>query len=397
MAQGVACNMEVAICIKYYTMQNFVQKLFFKKINWLLFFVVACVLFLSIFGCVVVFSASNYVAEVNFDNKFLFLIKQIIGVLLGICAMVFMSFVDYRKLKKFKWWAVVITLVLLVLVFVPFVGIENYGARRWIGVGFMSFQPSEIAKFVLVFFCAVHLSENHENIRSFKTLLPVLGVGGSFCLLVILEPNMSITICLALVLLVMLFIGGLSKKHFAIFASFGAVALPMLIVLEPYRIKRLLAFVNPWASPQGEGFQLIQSLYAIGAGGLFGVGLFESRQKHLFLPFSESDFIFSIIAEELGFVGCLFLLAVYVTLVILLIKIARSAVDRYGSLLVGGIASVIAIQTALNIAVVSGSIPPTGLPLPFISAGSTSLMVFMAAIGVAINVYKNRKSEILTK
>ena len=372
-------------------MQNAPKKFFRFKIDWLVFGTVSCVVFLAVFGCIMVFSASSYSAEVNFGNKYLFLTKQIIGVILGICAMIFMSFLDYHKLKKFKWWAVIITAVLLLLVFVPFIGIENYGARRWIGVGFMSFQPSEIAKFVLVFFCAVHLSEHYENTRSLKALLPVLGVGGLFCLLVILEPNMSITICLALVLFVMLFIGGLSKKHFALLGSAGAVAIPLLIALEPYRIKRLMAFVNPWASPQGEGFQLIQSLYAIGAGGLFGVGLFESRQKHLFLPFSESDFIFSIIAEEIGFIGSILLLMVYALLIFLLIKIARKAKDRYGTLFATGIASVIGIQTLLNIAVVSGSIPPTGLPLPFISAGSTSLMVFMGAIGIAINIYKTRK------
>ena len=361
------------------------------KLDWLVVGIIACVLFLAIFGCIMVYSASFYSAEVNFGNKYLFLTKQIIGVILGIFALIFMTFVDYHKLKRFKWWAVIITTVLLLLVFVPFIGIENYGARRWIGIGFLSFQPSEIAKFVLVFFCAVHLSEHYENTRSFKALFPVLGVGGLFCLLVILEPNMSITICLALVLFVMLFIGGLSKKHFAILGMAGAVAIPLLIALEPYRIKRLMAFLNPWASPQGEGFQLIQSLYAIGAGGLFGVGLFESRQKHLFLPFAESDFIFSIIAEEIGFIGCILLLLIYAILIFLLIKVALKAKDRYGTLFSAGIASVIGIQTLLNIAVVSGSIPPTGLPLPFISAGSTSLMVFMGAIGIALNIYKTRK------
>lgn len=363
------------------------------KVDYLVIGVVACVLFLAIFGCVMVYSASYYSAEVNFGNRYLFLTKQIIGVVLGGLALVFMAFVDYQKLKKFKWWAVIITAVLLLLVFVPFIGIENYGARRWIGIGFMSFQPSEIAKFVLVFFCAVHLSEHYENTRSLKALLPVLAVGGLFCLLVILEPNMSITICLALTLFVMLFIGGLSKKHFALLGTAGAVAIPLLIALEPYRIKRLMAFINPWASPQGEGFQLIQSLYAIGAGGLFGVGLFESRQKHLFLPFSESDFIFSIIVEEIGVIGSILLLLVYALLIFFIIKIALRAKDRYGTLFASGIAAVIGIQTLLNIAVVSGSIPPTGLPLPFISAGSTSLMVFMGAIGIVLNIYKTRKEN----
>lgn len=352
--------------------------------------IIFCVMFLSIFGCVMVYSASYYTANVNYGNPNLFLIKQIIGVTLGTIAMIAMSFVNYQKLLKYKNIAVVITIILLILVFIPFIGIENYGARRWIGVGGFSFQPSELAKFALILFCAAHLSKNFENTKSFKTIIPPIIVGGIFCGLIILEPNMSITICMALLLCVMLFIGGMSKKHSTIFGAIGTMAIPALIILEPYRVKRLMAFINPWANPQGEGFQLIQSLYALGAGGLFGVGLFNSRQKYLFLPFSESDFIFSIIAEELGFVGSILILAVYALLIYFLIKIACNAQDRFGTLLVAGIASIIAIQTILNIAVISGSIPPTGLPLPFISAGSTSLIVFMAAIGVALNVYKNR-------
>ena len=201
--------------------------------------------------------------------------------------------------------------------------------------------------------------------------------------------------CLALVLLIMLFIGGMSKKHFCILGALGAIAVPLLILIEPYRVQRLMAFLNPWASPQGEGFQLIQSLYALGSGGLFGVGLFESRQKFLFLPFAESDFIFSIIGEELGFFGAIFTLLVFAFLIFLLIKIARKAKDRFGTLLCAGIASVIGVQTLLNVAVVTGSIPPTGLPLPFISAGSTSIVVFMSAIGVVLNVGRqSRKSKI---
>lgn len=368
------------------------RKVFLKKIDWLIFGVVLCVVSLSVFGCVMVYSASYYSAGVNLGNEYFFLIKQIIGVVLGLLALFSLSFLNYQKLIKYKWWAVLVATILLLLVFVPAIGVSNYGAQRWIGLGVFTFQPSEVAKFVLVFFCAIHLSQNYENIKSLKTLLPMLAVGGLFCFLVIIEPNMSITICMALVLFIMLFIGGLSKKHFWALGGIGALALPTLIVLEPYRVKRLMAFINPWASPQGEGFQLIQSLFALGAGGLFGVGLFNSRQKFLFLPFSESDFIFSIIAEEIGFVGSVLILIVFAFLIYLLIKIARMACDRYGSLLASGIASVIAVQTLLNIAVVTGSIPPTGLPLPFISAGSTSLIVFMGAVGLCINIYRMRKS-----
>jgi len=283
----------------------------------------------------------------------------------------------------------------LILVFIPHIGVENYGAKRWINLAGFSFQPSELAKFSLVLFCASFLSENYNKVKKFKTLLPVLLVGGTFCLLVILEPNMSVTMCLGLTLIAMLFLGGISKKHFLCLALPAILLVPALIIAEPYRIKRLMAFIDPWANPKGEGFQLIQSLYALGNGGLFGVGLCNSRQKYLFLPFSESDFIFSIIGEELGFFGAMLIVLVFVALIICLIKIASRAKDRFGCLLVGGIACLIAIQVAINVAVVTGSIPPTGLPLPFISAGSTSLLVFMSAIGVVLNVDRqSRKNKI---
>jgi len=234
-----------------------------------------------------VFSASMYSSNKTYGTPYHFLIKQIIGVVLGILGMIVCYHLDYHKLKKFKWLAVIVSAILLALVFIPGIGIENYGARRWIGLPFFTFQPSEIAKFALVFFCAVHLSQNHDNVKSFKTLLPPILVGGLFCGLIILEPNMSITMCVGLVLVCMLFIGGMSAKHFAFMAIPASLAVPALIFMEPYRIKRLMAFLNPWASPQGEGFQLIQSLYGLGSGGLFGVGLFNSRQKYNFLPFAD--------------------------------------------------------------------------------------------------------------
>ena len=197
--------------------------------------------------------------------------------------------------------------------------------------------------------------------------------------------------CMGLVMLFMLFVGGAKLKHFLILGVPVAAAVPALIIMEPYRIQRFMAFLNPWANPQGEGFQLIQSLYSLGSGGMFGVGLFNSRQKYLFLPFSESDFVFSIIGEELGFFGATLVVVCFAILVFLLIGVAKRAKDRFGALLVLGVASVISIQVIINLFVVSGMIPPTGLPLPFISAGSTSLVVFMSAIGVCLNVARQSR------
>ena len=340
-----------------------------------------------------VYSASFYSANYHYGNKYFFLFKQIMGVVLGIFAMILFTFCDYHLLKKYKWWIIGATFVLLTLVFVPGLGMESYGAKRWVSLLGFSIQPSEIAKFALVIFTAGYMSDNHDKVKTFKGLIPVLIVGGLMCVLIMLEPSMSVTMCIAFVTLFMLIIGGMSKKHTLMFSIPAGAVVPLLILVEPYRLRRLLAFIDPWASPQGEGFQLIQSLYSLGDGGWFGVGLFNSRQKYLFLPFAESDFILSIIGEEIGFVGTTLLMLVFFVLVYRLIKIALSAKDRFGAMLVSGVAFIIAVQTLLNIAVVTGSIPPTGLPLPFISSGGTSVSVFMAGIGICLNVARQSKKN----
>ncbi len=290
---------------------------------------------------------------------------------------------------KFKWPLLIVSLVLLGLVFVPSIGVTNYGATRWINLRVITFQPSEIAKFAFIVFAASYLSKSDEKIKSFKGMLPILIVGGLFCLLIILEPNMSITICMAALIVVMLFVGGAKFKHFLMLSIPVICLVVVLILIEPYRLKRLVAFIDPFASSKDEGFQLVQSLFAVSLGGMFGSGIFNSRQKYLFLPFAESDFIFSIIAEELGFVGCLFIILIFVLLFVRILKVAKMADSKFGFLLSVGIGSIIIIQMLLNVAVVTGVVPPTGLPLPYISAGSTSLMIFMSMLGVVQNVRKN--------
>lgn len=354
--------------------------------------IICLVLALISFGCLMVYSASFYSAQYHYGNQYFFLFKQILGVVMGIFAMIFFMFFDYHYLKKLKWWIMLATFVLLILVFIPGLGVESYGAKRWVSILGFSIQPSEIAKFALVIFIASYMSDNYDKVKTFKGLLPVLFIGGLTCLLIMLEPSMSVTMCIAFVTLFMLIIGGMSKKHTLLFSIPASALVPVLIILEPYRLKRLLAFIDPWASPQGEGFQLIQSLYSLGDGGWFGVGLFNSRQKFLFLPFAESDFILSIIGEEIGFIGLLLLMSVFLFLIVKLIKISLSATDRFGAMLVAGIAFIIGVQTLLNIAVVTGSIPPTGLPLPFISSGGTSVMMFMAGIGICLNVLKQSRN-----
>lgn len=337
---------------------------------------------LVIFGVIMVYSASMYSAQYNYGNKCFFMYKQILGGVLGIATMILLSFVDYHVLEKLKYPILGVSFALLILVFVPGIGIESYGAKRWINFPFFSMQASEVAKFGFIIFAASYIAKNHKKMTSFVTLLPVLAVGGAMCVLIILEPNMSITLCMIMLMFVMLYIGGARIKHFFVMALPVLALVPVLILIEPYRLKRLLAFIDPWQSPLGEGYQLIQSFYSLGSGGLFGLGLFNSRQKYMFLPFSESDFIFSIIGEELGLIGAIVVIAVFAFMIFRAILIAQKAPDRFGCFLAGGIAAIIAIQVLINIAVVTGSIPPTGLPLPFVSAGSTSLIVFCSGVGI---------------
>lgn len=356
-----------------------------KKFSFWLFLVMALLLAV---GCVFVYSASFYSAEISYGEKTFFLKKQIFGIVVGLIFYIFFSLFDYHKLEKLKYFLLAVSVVLLLLVFVPGIGLTNYGATRWINLKVLTFQPSEIAKFSFLIFSASVLSRRTDNVKSFKGILPILLVGVLCCALIIMEPNMSITICMALLMVVMLFIGGAKAKHFLLMILPAIAVVVLLIIIEPYRLRRLVAFVDPFASSKGEGFQLVQSILGISLGGAFGTGIFKSRQKYLFLPFSESDFIFSIIAEETGFVGALTVLLLFLILFLIIIKISKNAPDKFGALLSAGIASLILIQVLLNIAVVTGLVPPTGLPLPFISAGSTSIMVFMAMLGVVQNIAK---------
>lgn len=358
-----------------------------KKIHGDYFLIVAVVL-LAMIGMVFIYSASNYSALATYKDAYYFVKKQAIGVALGSVVMVLTCIFDYNKLKKFNIIIAIISLVLLCLVFVPGIGVENYGAKRWLGFGGVTIQPSEIAKFSLILFSATYVSNNPEKQRKFIGILPVLAFGLLVCVLIILEPNMSITVCVLLLVFTMLFAGGMKIKHliFLILPAFflGVV----LILLEPYRLSRLMAFINPWSNPKGEGYQLLQSLYALGSGGWFGVGLFNSRQKYAFLPFAESDFILSVIGEEIGFVGLLLFFALLGFIVYRGLRIASKSKNLFGFMLAIGITMIFGIQTVVNALVVTGSIPPTGLPLPLVSSGNTSIIIFMAEMGVLFNVSK---------
>ena len=346
-------------------------------------------LVLSALGLLFIYDASSYSAEIQLGDAFHYVKTQGIALFLGLILMFAIVFVDTEKIKKSAVYIYIVCLILLGLVFVPVLGVESYGAKRWLNLGFFTIQPSEYAKFGMVIFLAKLMADKGTD--TFLKMLLMFLVGGIVAVLLLLEPNMSITICVLLVTVIMIFVGGTKIKHLI------ALGVPLLgagialILAEPYRVRRLFAFVDPWASPLDEGYQLIQSYYALGSGGLFGVGIGNSRQKYLFLPFAESDFILSVIGEETGLIGILLLVAIFLFIVIKGFLIAKRAKDRFSCYVATGISAVIAVQTALNIAVVCGAIPPTGLPLPFISAGGSSLVAYLVAVGILMNISRQSK------
>lgn len=359
-----------------------------KTVRYGDYMLLIAVTLLAIIGTVFIYSASRYSAAATYGDAFFFVKKQAIGVAIGIITMTLTAFFDYEKWKKFVIPVSVICFVSLILVFVPGIGVENYGARRWIGLGAFTLQPSEIAKFALILFSAAYFSKNPDRARNFAGILPVLGFGLGCCLLIILEPNMSITVCVAALMLTILFSAGTKIKHLLILFVPALIGGVVLILIEPYRLMRLAAFLDPWSSPKGEGYQLLQSLYALGSGGWFGVGLFNSRQKYAFLPFAESDFILSVIGEEIGFIGLIFFFALLFFIIFRGLQIVRKSKDVFGHIMSVGITMIFGIQVIINALVVTGSIPPTGLPLPLVSSGNTSIIIFMSEMGILYNISK---------
>lgn len=339
---------------------------------------------LSCMGLLFIYSASSYSAELQYGDAFRYVETQAVALALGVAAMFAVSFVRPERIKKYSFVLFAVGVALLAAVFVPGFGVESYGAKRWINLGFFTVQPSEYAKFAMVAFLAAFAAK--KGVGTFPRALVFLATAGLVCLLLLLEPNMSVTICVGAAAFVLLFAAGAKPTHLAVILV-PVVALGIaLIVAEPYRVRRLLAFLDPWSSPLDEGYQLIQSYYALGSGGLFGVGLFNSRQKYLFLPFAESDFILSVIGEETGFFGVLGVLALFAVIIVRGTLIAARARDRYSCYLAAGITALLALQTLMNAAVVCGAVPPTGLPLPFVSAGGSSLVCYFAAVGALLSV-----------
>ena len=345
---------------------------------------------LVLFGIVMVFSASFYSAENSSStgyNGYFYFWKQVQGALIGLVAMIALMFVDYHIFKKLRFWILGGALLLMALVFVPGIGIERNGSHRWINLFIIEIQPIEVLKFAIIVFMAAGISINRAKMRQFKYgMLPYLILLLISAVLLYLQPNFSAVVTLALLMFVMMLVGGANLLHFGLMGLAGIGGGTIAMVATDYRIERIFAFMDPWKYQADESYQLIQSLYAIGSGGLFGRGLGNSRQKFLYLPYSESDCIFAIIVEELGYIGGLLVLAAFAVLIWRGVRTALKAPDDFGMMMATGVTALIAIQVFINIGVVTGFVPPTGVVLPFISAGNTSLITFMASIGVLLNI-----------
>ncbi|MGB9780005.1 MAG: stage V sporulation protein E [Caldanaerobacter sp.] len=345
------------------------------------------VMILVAVGVVMVFSASAATAEYMYNDPYYFLKRQLMWAILGFFAMVFAMNMDYSLFRRWAGAILVISIALLVLVLIPGIGVERYNATRWIGVGNFSFQPSELAKYALIIYLAKYFDKHPEYAASFrKGIIPVLGLAGVFFGLIMLQPNFSTAGIIFIVAVVMLFVAGAKTSHMGILFSTGLFGAVFVISSFKYVRERVMTFLNPWQDIQRSGYQIVQSLYALGSGGLFGVGLGNSRQKLMYLPMPHNDFIFSIIGEELGLVGTVTILFMFLYLILRGLRVAAKAPDLFGCLLATGITSLIGIQAFINVAVVTSSMPPTGVSLPFISYGGTSTLIMMAGVGILLNI-----------
>ena len=339
-------------------------------------------------GVVMVFSSSSIKALEELGDAYYFLKRQLFFALLGIVAMVVVMNIDYRKYSRWTYPFLGLCLVLLLLV--PFVGEEISGSRRWLNFGFLNLQPSELGKLAMILFVATWAVTVKGKIQNFFVLLVPLGVMAVFFALIMLEPDLGTAGTLAVTTLIMLLAAGAKIKHYLLLAIPAVPTFIALVVSEPYRLRRLLAFRNPWADPLGAGFHIIQSLLALGSGGLFGLGLGRSRQKFWYLPEQHTDFIFAILGEELGFIGTFLVLALFLLFAWRGLRIAMTAPDLFSSIICVGITSQIVLQAVINIGVVTGSLPITGITLPLISYGGSSLLITLSAVGVLLNISRQR-------
>lgn len=357
-----------------------------KKINISLFILI---ILLSLFGLIMIYSASYVWADYKFNDTFKYVKNQGMFLILGIILMYLVSKFNFENYYKYSNKIFIICFILLVLVLI--FGTEKNGSKSWFGIGSFGVQPSEFMKLAMIIFTSKYLYNNRKDLGNIKKgVIPILGLTLIVFGLIMLQPDFGTGMILVMGVIGLLFAGGVSIKFFLKTLVIGLLGVIALIIAAPYRLKRILSFLNPWEDPLGSGFQIIQSLYAIGPGGLFGFGLGGSRQKHFYLPEPQTDFIFSIISEEFGFVGILIVALLFISIIAIGIKIALKCENLFGKYLAFGIIFSLGFQALLNLMVVVGLIPVTGVTLPFLSYGGSSLMITLISMGIVLNISRHK-------
>lgn len=337
-----------------------------------------------------IYSSSNVWASYKFNDAYYYVKHQAFFFIIGLIGIFILSKIDYKHYYKHSNKILLVSLILLILVLIPGIGKVRNGSRSWFGIGSFGFQPSEIAKLALIIFVSKYLANNEKDVKNiFKGVFPILIIIFLFFALIMLEPDFGTGMVIVSTLFVMLFASNIKFSFFGYLGLLGIIGIIALIIAAPYRLARIVSFLNPWSDPLGTGFQIIQSLYAISPSGLFGRGLGNSIQKHFYLPEPQTDFIFAIILEELGILGVIILSVLFITLFTNVIKISLNSKDLFAKYLSFGLIISIILQTTLNISVVIGLVPVTGVTLPFISYGGSSLLVSMASIGIILNISSN--------
>lgn len=339
-----------------------------------------------------IYSASYIWAEYKFNDPFKFVKHQGLFFIIGIIMMLITSKIPYKVYFEKANTLLLISIILLILVIIPGIGTVRNGSRSWFGIGSFGIQPSEFAKLMLIIFTSKYLTKNEKNLKYIKKgVLPILGIVILVFGLIMLQPDFGTGMIILVSIIGLLFVSGVDFKFFIRLGLIGVVGIVLLIAIAPYRLERILSFLNPWSDPLGSGFQIIQSLYAIGPGGLFGQGFMNSRQKHFYLPEPQTDFIFSIISEEFGFLGILIVATLFTIIIFKGFKIAQNSGDKFAKFLAFGITFGLAFQAILNLMVVVGLIPVTGVTLPFLSYGGSSLLITLISMGVLLNISRYQR------
>ena len=355
-----------------------------KKIDISLFITI---IILALFGLMMIYSASSVWAEYKFNDSFYYFKRQLIFIVIGIFIMYVVSKIDYRIYYEKSNKILLICFILLILVLIPGIGSVRNGSRSWFGIGSLGIQPSEAAKLALIIFTSKYLSKNNKFVKSYKDgVFPILGVVFLFFGLIMLQPDLGTGMILVVSIISLLFIAGVNMKFFIGGGIIGVIGVIILIIIAPYRMDRITSFIDPWKDPLGTGFQIIQSLYAIGPGGLLGTGYLNSIQKQFYLPEPQTDFIFSIIAEEFGIFGAIFVVGMFLFIIYKGLKIALSCNNLFVKYLDFGMIFQLSFQTMMNLMVVIGMIPVTGVTLPFLYYGGSSLLITMFSMGIILSI-----------